>query len=131
MLENIQDLKKFYIIIRKDINVSVGKIMVHVGHLCTTMAWDSCHGKKDLKEKFQDWYFNFDQTKIILEVRDLEELNRYRDIASLKHGLMTWQVGDAGFTSELKKDDVIMIGIEPLSNMEAIKIGLRHLRTYK
>lgn len=107
--------------------------MVHVGHLCTTMAWHYlCHDdRKDLKEKFSDWYFNSNQTKIILQVRDFEEMMMYRDIARLKHALMTWQVSDAGYTAELREGEVIMLGIEPLFTFDAAAIGLGNLKTYR
>lgn len=133
MSEKIEDRKKFYILIRKDVYVSIGKIMVHVGHLCTAMAWHRlCHDDRpDLRKKFSDWYFNSNQTKIILEVRDFEEMMQYRDIARMKHAFMTWQVNDAGYTAELKKGQVIMLGIEPLNNEEAKKVGLDKLSIYR
>jgi len=89
----MDDFKRFYILIRDDLKVSVGKLMVHVGHLCTEMTHHYlCHDDRpDLVRKFNKWYFDSKQTKILLRIKNLEELRSFWATARLKHALMTFE----------------------------------------
>ena len=124
--------KKFYILIRTDLDVSVGKLMVHVGHLCSAMAWHYLRVyDQNLFGNFIEWYISSQQTKILLKVRDLKELRDYWSTARLVYGLETFEVEDAGFTKEVKKGTILMMGIEPITKQTSIDLGLDKLELYK
>lgn len=124
--------KRFYILIRTDLNVSIGKLMVHVGHLCSTMSWYYLNTfNKALFEDFIEWYIASEQTKILLKVKDLKELRDYWSTARLIHGLKTFEVEDAGFTKEISKGTVLMMGIEPITKQKSIDLRLDKLELYK
>ena len=127
------DNLKFYILIRDGMDISAGKIAVHVGHICSNMAWSFlCQpDRADLRRKFERWFFSSQQTKILLTVDSYDELMEYRIKARMEHALITWMIGDAGFTDELKRGEVIAFGIEPIDKLAAQALGLDKLELYK
>jgi len=129
----MDDFKRFYILIRDDLKVSMGKLMVHVGHVCSAMAWHYLCAPQtpDLYNTFKKWYLGSAQTKILLKVKDLKELRDFWSTARLVHKLKTFEVEDAGFTKETEKGAVLMMGIEPLNKLESIALGLDKLELYK
>lgn len=129
----MDDFKRFYILIRDDLKVSVGKLMVHVGHVCTTMArhYLSTPPIPILHQAFIEWYYGSSQTKILLKVRNLNELRNFWGTARLVHGLETFEVEDAGLTKEVEEGTVLMMGIEPITKERAKKLGLDKLELYK
>lgn len=58
-------LMKMYILVNKDLNMSVGKTAGQVGHaICDFMYSND-------SSNVYDWHHNYDQTKIILGVKNL------------------------------------------------------------
>ena len=122
--------KNFYILIRSDLDFSVGKLMLYLGHLCTTMAWQYlCHDDRpDLVQKFKDWFFS-NQTKIILKVKDLEELIEFEQRARMVYNFYTFKIEDAIHKGD--EGTLTMIGIEPIFQFDAGVLGLGKLEVYK
>ena len=117
---------KLYILVRTDIDVSIGKLMVHVGHICTNIAY----GWKDWWF-IRDWIDRNQHTIIILKVKNLTEIRKYYN--KWKKGFPNKpavMIRDAGFY-EVEKGTILMCGIGPIYESEAKEIGLDKLSLYK
>ena len=115
---------KLYILIRKDINVSVGKLMVHVGHVCTSLAFD--YG--DIYE-YEEWFdTGITQTKIILSVKNLQQLKKYIEKAKSLE-LPNEIIADTGFYEV--DAGTIILGCILCRESEAKEIGLKRLSLFK
>ena len=114
---------KLYILVRKDTDASVGKLMAHAGHVCCEL-----YNKYYSSSEIEAWFHTHYQTKIILGVKDEKELEKYWDRAE-KAGAMAVAVEDVGFY-QAEKGELFMIGI--LANEpQYIEIGLKKLRLFK
>lgn len=101
---------KMVIVIRKDLNLSCGKISAQVAHAAVNCAFSA---KKNNKKWFKNWYKE-GQKKVVLKAENLEELYELKDIAE-KNKITTSLVTDAGFT-EIPPNTVTCLGIGPASN---------------
>jgi len=132
----MEDLR-FYIIVRTDVAFSIGKLLVHVGHLCSKLASDFLFELEkddetylDLLKRYTTWYGNgTTQTKIVLKEYGLEDVMYYYEKAKQKK-FPAYCIEDAGFY-EVEKGTVLMVGIGPISKEEAKEIGLDTLKLYK
>jgi len=120
---------KLYIIVRTDIKFSIGKLMVHAGHIATVIT-EQLLGSEITSEqrKFYEWYEDGDkQTKIILKEHGLEDILHYVSKAQAKN-ILSGYVKDAGFY-EVPKGTILMVGIL-CTEEEAVELGLDKLKLY-
>lgn len=95
---------KLVLIVRKDLDMSCGKIAAQVAHAAV-----ECVLKSD-KRIVEKW-IEEGAKKIVLKVNSLEELMRYYDLA-VKEGLVACLIRDAGLT-EVEPGTITCIGIGP------------------
>ncbi len=95
---------KLAIIIRKDLNISCGKIAVQVAHAATECIL------KCKKEKVIEWHKEGGK-KIVLVVNNIDELKKLQYLAE-QNNLTNALVTDAGFT-EIKPGTITCLGIGP------------------
>ncbi len=95
---------KLVIVVRKDLQLSPGKLAVQVAHAAVECVLRS---KADIVEKWR----REGAKKVVLKVRNLEELLKYRELA-LRRGLVTVLISDAGRT-EIPAGTITCLGIGP------------------
>lgn len=95
---------KLVLIVRKDLDMSCGKIAAQVAHAAVECVLKS---DKRIVEKWMEE----GAKKIVLKVNSLEELMRYYDLA-VKEGLVVCLIRDAGLT-EVEPGTITCIGIGP------------------
>jgi len=103
----MNDEYKMVIAVRTDIKLSPGKMGAQVAHAAVNCAFSA---KKNYKDWFDSWY-DQGQKKVVVKVKDLEELRLLQDEArksKLPHSLIT----DAGHT-QLAPGTVTCLGIGP------------------
>lgn len=115
---------KLYILIRSDLDVSVGKLMVHVGHICTQIVYNYSTNRF-----IKTWFDDFHRI-IILSVKNLDELTKYYYKWWAKPNRSSVMIKDAGFY-EVPKGTILMCGIGPIFENEAKELGLNKLSLYK
>lgn len=126
---------KLYILVRKDLNCSVGKLCVHVGHTCSTMVFKhmdrvirSIFYDKDINKRFNDWYNDGkEQTKILLGVENLKELKKYYDKST---NIFKCYIEDAGYY-EVPKGTIVCCCVGILTDKEAEGLGLKKIKLFK
>lgn len=106
-----------YIIVNKDLNMSIGKTSAQVGHACQLCTENELNTKK-----YQKWEVNNNYKKIVLaahekELKKLEELNKF------------YVVKDCGFT-EIPKNSLTAISLGILTRKEA-SIYIKRLQLLK
>lgn len=107
---------KMVIGVRMDLKLSKGKTAVQASHaavICTLKA------KKHQKISFTKW-FKEGQKKVVVKIKDLEELHRVRQ-AALDMGFIAEIVRDAGLT-EVPPGTITCIGIGPARNEDIDKV---------
>jgi len=115
---------RLYVLIRSDLQCSIGKLLVHIGHVCSELTMNFHES-----ELVKDWYWNNAQTKIILKVNTLKELDfYYKKSDEMIHSIRI-KIADEGFY-ELQKGTIVCCGIL-CSKEEAIDKGLNKLRLWK
>ena len=107
---------KLAIVVRDDLKMSPGKLAAQVAHAAVTCALEA----KARKPKwFAEWYSE-GQRKVVLRVRDLEELKVLANKA--KHaGLTNTIIADAGLT-ELPPNTATCLGVGPAPEGDVDKI---------
>jgi len=113
----LMDVLKLYILARKD--APIGKVMAHVGHVCCLIM------QKRLI--INDWINNYDQTKIILEVKNEDELIEFNNTKLLSN------IPFYKYTtiSDVHTNEIYCLAIGPLTNEEAKELGLKRLKLYR
>lgn len=95
---------KLVILVREDLNMSTGKTAAQCAHASVDAV-----ARSD-KKTINDWKKE-GMKKIILKVKDEEELMKYKGLAD-KNGLVTSLIRDAGET-EIPKGSRTCLGIGP------------------
>lgn len=117
---------KQVIVVRKDLNMSPGKLAVQVAHACVSAVseiWDDPY-----VTYFVKWYDGGTmQRKIVLQVKDLAALEKF--VRKLQEqNIPHFIVKDLGFT-ELEPNTVTCVGLPPLP-AEVIDPLTKRLRLY-
>lgn len=113
---------KLYIIVRIDREFSRGKLMVHVGHICTNFTWYN----RD-KVEFLNWKKN-NQVKIILKGKDVAYFYELID-ECIERKIIFEMVLDKGFY-EVEPNTEIVLGIF-CTEAQAKELGLKRLSLFK
>lgn len=95
---------KLVVIVRKDLNMSCGKISSQVAHAAVECVLNS--DKKIIEE-----WLDEGGKKIVLKVNSLDELMKYYNEAK-ENGLVTVMIRDMGLT-EVEPGTITCIGIGP------------------
>lgn len=98
---------KLVVVVRDDLEMSVGKLSAQVAHAAVTCALEA---KAKKTKWFAEWYRE-GQRKVVLRVDGVEELRELKDLAArakLPFALIT----DAGLT-ELPPNTTTCLGIGP------------------
>lgn len=103
---------KLVVVVRDDLDMSVGKLAAQVAHAAVTCALDA---KAKRPKWFSEW-LKEGQRKVVLRAEGLEHLETLRDKAS-RAGLPVAMITDAGLT-ELPPSTVTCLGIGPAPDAE-------------
>jgi PTH2 family peptidyl-tRNA hydrolase len=95
------------IVVRGDLNMSIGKTCSQVSHAAVSAAEET---RKVKPEWFEKWLME-GQRKIVLKAESLEELVKLMN-AALKEGIPACLVSDMGLT-ELPPNTVTCLGLGP------------------
>lgn len=95
---------KQVILVRQDLNLPKGKLAAQVAHASLEAALRS--NKKIVKR----WH-DFGMKKVVLKVKDLEELRHCKQLAE-RHGIVTAMITDAGHTT-VAPGTITCLGIGP------------------
>jgi PTH2 family peptidyl-tRNA hydrolase len=95
---------KQVILVRKDLNLSKGKMGAQIGHGCVEAVL------KSDKKLVSNWR-NLGQKKIVLKVENEKELYKFKEEAK-DFGITTALIKDAGMT-ELKPGTITCLAIGP------------------
>lgn len=108
---------KQVIIVRKDIEMSSGKMAGQVAHASCSVLQHIKKGKDEHDRVYNNWYKGgLDQKKIILQVKSLTKLeNIMKKADSL--GISYYPVRDAGYT-ELPPNTLTCIAFPPMKDEE-------------
>jgi len=98
---------KLVVVIRDDLKMSPGKLAAQVAHAAVTCALES---KAKKAKWFSEWYRE-GQRKVVLRVRDADELMALKGTAA-RAGLSVALITDAGLT-ELPPNTTTCLGIGP------------------
>jgi len=98
---------KLVVVVRDDLDMSVGKLSAQVAHAAVTCALEA---KAKRPKWFSAWYKE-GQRKVVLKARDLEQLRTLKENAA-RAGLTTAMIADAGLT-ELPPNTTTCLGIGP------------------
>ncbi len=98
---------KLVIVVRDDLDMSVGKLSAQVAHAAVTCALEA---KAKRTKWFSEWYKE-GQRKVVLKVDGVEELKELRDEA-VRARLPFALISDAGLT-ELPPNTTTCLGIGP------------------
>ena len=112
---------KLVILVRKDLKMSCGKLAVQVAHAVVECVLSS---KKEIVESWREE----GGKKVVLAVKDLEELLKYYQMAK-NENLTVCLIKDAGLT-EIEPGTITCIGIGPDMEEKIDKIT-RGLSLYK
>ncbi len=106
---------KLVVVVRKDVDLSPGKLAVQVAHASVACAVES----KESGDYFDRW-FNEGQKKVVVKCDDLEHMDFLQQRAE-KEELVTKVVQDAGLT-EVVPGTKTCLGIGPGPNEKVDKI---------
>ena len=106
---------KLVVVVRKDVDLSPGKLAVQVAHASVACAVES----KKKGEYFNKW-FKEGQKKVVVKCDDLEHMDFLQEVAE-KEGLVTKVVQDAGLT-EVVPGTKTCLGIGPGPNEKVDKV---------
>jgi len=117
---------KVYILVRKDLfdKYPLGKIMAHIGHNVLSLTY-MLGGRQSTTKKFNEWYFEHNQTKIVVWIKDSEELWEF---------FIKFQKLKVPYTSsiiDVKTNLIFCCAIGPVTQEEAEKLGLTKLKLVK
>lgn len=101
---------KLVIVVRKDLDLSPGKLAVQVSHASVSCALES---KKKNKDYFKKW-INEGQKKVLVKCENLDKMKSLKGEADGR-GLATKLVSDAGLT-EVKSGTRTCLGVGPGPN---------------
>ena len=101
---------KLVIVVRKDLNISPGKLAVQASHASVSCALES---KKKKKKYFKRW-MKEGQKKVLVKCDDLEHMEFLKERAE-KEDLVTKIVTDAGLT-EVRSGTKTCLGVGPGPN---------------
>ncbi len=101
---------KLVIVVRKDLDISAGKLAVQVSHASVSCAMES---RKENKKYFKKW-MKEGQKKVLVKCDDLDHMEFLKKRAE-KEGLVTKLVTDAGLT-EVKSGTKTCLGVGPGPN---------------
>ena len=107
---------KLVVVVRSDLDMSVGKLSAQVAHAAVTCALEA---KAKRPKWFSAWYGE-GQRKVVLKVDGKEELRELKEMAGragLPHALIT----DAGLT-ELPPNTTTCLGIGPAPEKDVDRI---------
>lgn len=107
---------KQVVVVRKDLDMSAGKIAAQVGHACVL-------GAEHVRKSYPDWYNEWErsgQEKVIVKVTSLEQLEQVKKhVISLD---LPWrEVTDAGHT-QIAPGTVTCISIGPAPEVIVDKV---------
>ncbi len=102
---------KQVIVVRKDLDLSKGKLAAQVAHASVTAAD---------KSKFKKDWMQEGQKKSVLKVQTLEELQKIYELAK-KEKLPVSMIQDAGMT-ELPPSTITCVGIGPAPEKDIDKV---------
>ena len=103
---------KLVVVIRDDLKMSIGKLAAQVAHAAVTCSFEA---KMKKTKWFSEWY-NEGQRKVVLRVRDLDELLSLKAKAT-RAKLPVALITDAGLT-ELPPNTTTCLGIGPAPENE-------------
>jgi len=103
---------KLVVVVRDDLDMSVGKLAAQVAHAAVTCALDA---KARRPKWFSEW-LKEGQRKVVLRAEDMDELRALRDKA-MRAKLPNALITDAGLT-ELPPSTVTCLGIGPAPESE-------------
>lgn len=95
---------KLAILVRTDLDMGKGKIASQVGHASVEAFISS-------KQTIRDAWVKTGMKKIVLKIKNLDELKGYKQKAE-KEKILTSMIKDAGKT-QLKKPDITCLAIGP------------------
>lgn len=84
---------KIWLLVRKDLELPLGKHLAQAGHACTQVLWNCIHSNPDVATE----YMTKGQAKISVYVRDLSYLEKLIDLAK-EESLPATLIKDAGRT---------------------------------
>lgn len=99
---------KMTIVVRKDLNMSVGKIAAQVGH-GVLEAYKLA--SKTHTSYVQNWEFSSGTAKIVLQANSLKELNSLKQLA-ISNNLPYAEIADAGRT-EVEPGSITVLAVGP------------------
>lgn len=114
--------KQYILVIKKYRDVSKGKFGAHCGHASLTATLNGGISS----ERFKIWYSKCDQTKLLKVVDNPTKLKSIIDKA-LVLGYGACIVPDNGLSGEVPKDTVLMGAIGPITEEEAMELGILKL----
>ena len=99
------------IIVRTDLNMGKGKIAVQVAHAAVSLVLNILNSNNNEWKKWLSEWLDEGQTKIVVKVQNLEELNkRYEE--AIKLNVPAVIIQDAGKT-QLQPGTITCLGIGP------------------
>lgn len=103
-------MKKQYIVVRKDLKMGKGKMGGQIAH--------SSIGASRLLPSYivDDWFLKDNQTKIVLKVEDLEEMEKIYDIC-ISAGLKPYIVENVG-NHQVKDGKKTCMGVGPIDEKD-------------
>ena len=108
---------KQVILVRADLGLPPGKMAAQAAHASVSAMMESeSTGKKEIVKKWRDT----GMMKVVLRVKDLDELRKYRKMAQ-ENGLVAVEIADAGKTV-VKSGTVTCVGIGPESERKIDKV---------
>ena len=108
-----------YIIVRKDLKMSPGKLSAQVAHAAVKAVMPYIYIKEPA---VWEWFFG-DHTKIVLGVKNLNEMNKIKQKLRLI-GLYIYSIHDNGLT-ELEPGTLTCIAIKPVKKSRVVEIFKR------
>ncbi len=108
LMENKNDIK-FVIVVRKDLNMGIGKIAGQVGHACSSVVWHN-------RDYVYDWINNGNQKKSVLKINsEFELIDLIKKAKTLN--ILTTVIRDAGKT-QVEPNTMTCCGFGPDSSQQ-------------
>lgn len=115
--------KQYIIVIKKYREVSSGKFGAHCAHASLAASLDA--QTWDVS-RFEKWYSNCDQTKILKKISSLVKLNEIIQLAD-QEDLPSAMIPDNGVSGEVPEGTVLMGCVGPITEKEAEELGILKL----